>query len=308
MPELPDVTVYVDRLAALFGGQKLEGLRVASPFVLRTYDPPTTEIVGRRLVRVSNLGKRLVLEFEGPRFVVVHLMVAGRLKLRAKGEAVPKKVGQFALDFETATVLLTEVSKKKRASLHLFRTAEEVQQLDRGGIDPLTCSPDEFRAALTRENRTLKRAFTDPRLLSGIGNAYSDEIFFWAQASPVTRTHGLKDDDFVRLFVATRHTLRAWTRLLAREVGDGFPEKVTAFREEMAVHGRFGKPCRVCGTTIQRIRYADNETNYCPRCQTAGRVLADRSLSQLLHKDFPRTLDDLEETPGIVGGASRRVI
>lgn len=298
MPELPDIAVYVERLAALFGGQKLTALRVASPFLLRTFDPPLEEVTGRELVRVWSLGKRVVLELAGPRFAVLHLMIAGRLKQRPRGEPVPRKLGQAAFDFETATILLTEASKKKRASLHLFRTEAEVRTLDRGGLDPLTVGLDEFRAALSRENRTLKRALTDPRILSGIGNAYSDEILFWACLSPVSRTHSLQPVDVERLFVATRHTLRAWIQLTRREVGEGFPEKVTAFREQMAVHGRFGRPCRVCDTAIQRIRYADNETNYCPRCQTGGRLLADRSLSRLLHKDFPRTLEELEEAPG----------
>jgi formamidopyrimidine-DNA glycosylase len=215
--------------------------------------------------------------------------------MKEPGAPLPKKLGLLSLDFDKASVLLTEAGSKKRASTHLFRTHEEALALDRGGLQPLEISPNQFAAVLRSENRTLKRALSDPRLLSGIGNAYSDEILFWAQLSPVKLTSALTDEEFERLFIATVHTLRAWTRHLMREVGDGFPEKVTAFRKEMAVHGKFKEPCRVCGTAIQRIRYASNETNYCPRCQTGGKLLADRSLSRLLRKDWPRNIDELED-------------
>jgi formamidopyrimidine-DNA glycosylase len=294
MPELPDITCYRERIGALLAGQRLERATLQSSFLLRTYDPPLEDLIGRRLVRVHQVAKRLVLELEGPRFATFHLMVAGRFKLTPKLKVKPLFGELLALEFETNCLVLTEVSKKKRASLHLSRTFEEVLSQDRGGIDPLTTPLKTFRDALTRENRTLKRALTDPRVLSGIGNAYSDEILFWAELSPVARTKSLTEAEFVRLFVATRHTLRAWIRRLLREVGDGFPDKVTAFRPEMAVHGRFLKPCRTCQTEIQRIRYADNETNYCPRCQTGGRLLRDRSLSLLLKNDWPKTIDELE--------------
>jgi formamidopyrimidine-DNA glycosylase len=285
MPEMPDISCYEERIRALFGLKVLVGTKLQSSFLLRTYDPPLQELTGRRLVHVT--------QFEGPIYAVLHLMVAGRLKLGA-----PESKSLFgellAFDFGATRLILTEVSKKKRASLHLFRTWSDVMALDRGGKDPLSVDFGAFCAALTAENRTLKRALTDPRVLSGIGNAYSDEILFWAELSPVARTKSLTESELTRLFVATRHTLVAWTRFLRREVGDGFPEKVTAFRPEMAVHGRFEKPCRTCQTQIQRIRYADNETNYCPRCQTGGKLLRDRSLSLLLKNDWPKTIDELE--------------
>lgn len=294
MPELPDVTVYCQRLSALFEGQVLEEFRIFSPFILRTFEPPPSEFTGKRLLGTSRIGKRICLEFEGGLACVIHLMIAGRLRRVERGAPSPRKLGLLSLEFETASVLLTEAGTKKRASVHLFRTREEAKALDRGGLEPLEISLDEFAKVLRSENRTVKRALADPRLLSGIGNAFSDEILFWAEMSPVRLTSKLTDDEFARLFVATRHTLRAWTHHLAREVGDGFPEKVTAFRQEMAVHGRFRMPCRTCATPIQRIRYASNETNYCPRCQTGGKLLADRSLSRLLKKDWPKSIDELE--------------
>ena len=294
MPELPDVSVYCDRLRALFGDAPLHGFRVANPFILRTYDPPPAELIGRKLRAVERIGKRISLGFEGELYCVIHLMIAGRLRLKDRGTPIPKKLGLLALDFPMGTVLLTEAGTKKRASAHLFRSRADAYTLDRGGLEPLEISPDQFFHVLRSENRTIKRALADPRLLSGIGNAYSDEILFWAELSPVKLTSSLSDDELGRLFVATRHTLKAWTRLLSREVGEGFPEKVTAFRTEMAVHGRFKEPCRVCGTQVQRIRYASNETNYCPRCQTGGKLLADRSLSRLLRKDWPKNIDELE--------------
>lgn len=294
MPELPDVTVYCERLLALFQGKPLVAMRVASPFLLRTFDPAPAEFSGKRLIRVDRIGKRISLGFESDLFCVIHLMIAGRLKLRADNEPIPKKLGLASFDFENKSVLLTEAGTKKRASVHLFRSWEAARALDRGGLEPLTISPREFSDVLRSENRTIKRALADPRLLSGIGNAFSDEILFWARVSPVRLTRSMSEEEIERVFVATRHTLKSWTRHLSREVGDGFPEKVTAFREEMAVHGRFKLPCRVCGTAIQRIRYASNETNYCPRCQTDGKLLADRSLSRLLKKDWPRSIDELE--------------
>lgn len=294
MPELPDITVYCQRLSALFEGQALEGFRISSPFILRTFEPQTAEFIGRRLTRTSRIGKRICLVFEGELTCVIHLMIAGRLRKIEKGAPIPKKLGLLSLDFETGSVLLTEAGTKKRASVHLFRTPSEAMILDRGGLEPLEISFKQFASVLRSENRTMKRALADPRLLSGIGNSFSDEILFFAELSPVRLTSSMTEEEFARLYVATRHTLRAWTRQLTREVGDGFPEKVTAFREEMAVHGRFKMPCRVCGTAIQRIRYASNETNYCPRCQTGGKLLADRSLSRLLKKDWPKSIDELE--------------
>jgi formamidopyrimidine-DNA glycosylase len=295
VPELPDVTVYCERLSALFGEKRLLGLRIGTPFVLRTYDPPKDEFVGKRLLSTRRIGKRICLEFEGNLFCVVHLMIAGRLKMRDPGVALARKLGLASFDFEGKSVLLTEAGTKKRASIHLFRSKKEALSLDRGGLEPLELSAEEFRARLRLENRTLKRALCDPRILSGIGNAYSDEILFWAQLSPVTRTHSLSDEQCDRLYAATIQTLKEWTKRLLDEVGDGFPEKVTAFRDEMAVHGKFKQPCPSCGTEIQRIRYASNETNYCPRCQTGGKLLADRSLSRLLRGDWPKNIDELEE-------------
>lgn len=294
MPELPDVTVYCQRLVELFGGQILEDFRVKSPFVLRTFEPPKAEFVGKRLVGVTRIGKRICLEFEAGMTCVIHLMIAGRLRRKEQGAPLVGKLGLLSLDFPESSVFLTEAGTRKRASVHLFRSREEACALDRGGLEPLEISVEEFSRVLASENRTIKRALADPRLLSGIGNAYSDEILFWAEMSPVRLTGSLSEEEFARLFVATRHTLRTWTRHLAREVGDGFPEKVTAFRDEMAVHGRFRMPCRVCGTKIQRIVYASNETNYCPRCQTRGKLLADRALSRLLRKDWPKSIDELE--------------
>ncbi len=294
MPELPDVTIYCERISALFLGKPLLRMRIGTPFILRTYDPPASEFEGRKLVSVGRIGKRISMEFEGGLVSVIHLMIAGRLKLRDQDAPLVKKLGHMCFDFDGASLHLTEASTKKRASLHLFRDQQAALALDRGGIDPLSMSPDEFQRRMRLENRTLKRALCDPQLLSGIGNAYSDEILFWAELSPVTRTGSLRDEQCNRLYVAVVHTLKAWTRHLRREVGDGFPEKVTAFREEMAVHGKFKQSCRCCGTTVQRIRYASNETNYCPRCQTAGKLLADRSLSRLLKGDWPKSIDEWE--------------
>lgn len=298
MPELPDVQVYVERLAALAVGQTLQRVRIASPFVLRTFDPPARALEGRRVVGVERLGKRIVIEAEAALFAVVHLMIAGRLRWRERGAPVPKKVGLFAFDFDRGSLVMTEASSKKRASLHVVSTRVALEPFDRGGIEPLDVTAEQFATALRRENRTLKRALTDPRLVSGIGNAYSDEILFHAGLSPVRLTHKLGDDEMRRLWSATQATLRDWLERTRREVGDGFPDKVTAFREGMAVHGRYRQPCPACGTPVQRIRFAENEVNYCPRCQTGGRLLADRGLSRLLGADWPRSIDELEERLG----------
>jgi formamidopyrimidine-DNA glycosylase len=282
MPELPDIVVYLEALAPRIGGQILERIRLASPFLLRTYDPPIEEVNGRRVLTLRRLGKRIVLGLEQDLFLIVHLMIAGRLHWKERGARIPGKVGLAAFDFPTGTVILTEAGAKKRASLHLVRGQEALAAHDPGGIDVFEADEDSFRQALTGENHTLKRALTDPQLLSGIGNAYSDEILHEARLSPLALTQRLGEGEIGRLFQACKKILADWTERLRQQAGNGFPEKVTAFREGMAVHGRFGKPCPVCGTLIQRIVYADNETNYCPGCQTNGRVLADRSLSRLL--------------------------
>ena len=295
MPELPDIAVYVERLSALIAGSRLDRVRLASPFLLRSVTPTVREAEGRAVRGVRRLGKRVVIELDGELFLAIHLMVAGRLHWRAAGVAVPKKLGLAAFDFPPGTLLLTEASPKKRASLHLLCGAAGLAGLDRGGVEVLDADPAAFRAALTRENHTLKRALTDPSLFSGIGNAYSDEILHRARLSPLTLTTRLGAGEVERLFDATRATLSEWIERLRGEAGDGFPERVTAFREGMAVHGRYGLPCPVCGAPVQRLVYADNEANYCARCQTGGRLLADRALSRLLKKDWPRTLEELEE-------------
>ncbi|MBK7580422.1 MAG: Fpg/Nei family DNA glycosylase [Myxococcales bacterium] len=298
MPELPDVMIYVERLRALTEGRTLERVRVVSPFVVRTFDPPIGELAGRRVVGVERLGKRIVLAFEQELFLVIHLMISGRLRWRPPGTLVPKKVGLAAFDFDSGAVVFTEASSKKRASLHVVRGRPALEPFDRGGIEPLDASVGEFSAALLRENRTLKRGLTDPRLVSGVGNAYSDEILFRAGLSPVRLTRQLDDEELARLHQATQSTLTEWIERTRAEVGDGFPEKVTAFRDGMAVHGRFGQPCPKCATKVQRIRYAENEVNYCPRCQTGGKLLADRGLSRLLKGDWPKSIDELEERLG----------
>ena len=292
MPELPDVTVYVERLAALTVGRVLQGVRIRSPFVLRTVDPHPAAAVGHPVKSVIRLGKRIVLTV-GDASLVIHLMIAGRLRWRPPGAPITGKDTLLALDFEHGTLLFTEASQKKRASLHVIHPAD-LPQFDRGGHEVAAGDRAGFQEALTRENRTVKRALTDPRLFSGIGNAYSDEILFAARLSPVRLTTKLTEQEITELHTATVSVLATFTERLRAEVGEGFPEKVTAFREDMAVHGRFGQPCRVCDQPIQRIRYADNETNYCARCQNADRLLADRSLSLLLKKDWPKTLDELE--------------
>jgi formamidopyrimidine-DNA glycosylase len=291
VPELPDVELYLERLAPLVLDRPLERLRVASPFLVRTVDPPLRDLQGRRVVGLRRLGKRLVIELEGDLFLVLHLMVAGRLRWRERGAAVPGRVGLAAFDFPAGTLLLTEAGTKKRASLHAVRGAEGVRAFDRGGLEPLAADLDAFRDALLRENRTLKGALTDPRLFSGIGNAYADEILHRARLSPLRLTRRLTPADVERLHRAARDTLAHWLDRLRRET-EGFPEKVTAFRPGMAVHGRYGQPCPDCGAPVQRIVHVDNETNYCARCQTGGRLLADRALSRLLRKDWPAKLDD----------------
>lgn len=295
MPELLDITVYVERLAALVGGKPLERVRVASPFVVRSFDPPLSRAHGRGVEGVRRLGKRIVLDLEGELFLVVHLMIAGRLKWRERNAKIPGKVGLLALDFESGAVLLTEASTKKRAWVRLVAGRSALDALDPGGLEVLDADFPAFDSVLKRENHTLKRALTDPTLFSGIGNAYSDEILHAAGLSPVKLTSKMTGEESRRLFEAVRKTLVAWTERLRAEAGDGLPEKVTAFREGMAVHGRFGEPCPLCKTPVQRIAYAENETNYCPTCQTGGRLLADRALSRLLREDWPRSLEEMEE-------------
>jgi formamidopyrimidine-DNA glycosylase len=294
MPELPDVAIYVERLEALIAGTRLEGLRIGSPWVLRTVDPSPAALSGRTVVGFRRLGKRIVMELDGDLFVIIHLMVAGRLRWRDRGSAVPRKRGLAAFDFSPASVLMTEEGTKKRASIHLARGLDEARAHHRGGIEPLEVAAEDFEGAVTAERHTLKRALTDPRLISGIGGAYADEIMHRARLSPLARSDTLEADELDRLRQATVAVLTEWTDRLRTEVGDGFPEKVTAFREEMAVHGKFGEACPVCSSPVQRIRYADNETNYCPGCQTEGRILADRALSRILKDDWPRSLDELE--------------
>jgi formamidopyrimidine-DNA glycosylase len=295
MPELPDVTVYVEALESRILGRVLGGIRLGSPFVLRTVEPPLALFHGRTVRALSRLGKRIVLGFDDELYLVIHLMIAGRLHWRSPGAPLARKVGLAAFDFREGTLVLTEVAPKKRAALHAVRGAAALAAHDPGGLDVFEIDLAAFRAVLRQENHTVKRTLTDPRVFSGIGNAYSDEILHRAKLSPVKMTQSLDDDEVERLFQATRSTLNDWIALLRRQTGNGFPEKVTAFRPEMAVHGKFGKPCPVCGAPVQRIVHADNETNYCARCQTGGRLLADRALSRLLKSDWPRTLEELEE-------------
>ena len=295
MPELPDITVYLEALDSRVRGRVLEQVRVTSPFVLRSVDPPLAACHGRRVAELRRLGKRIVLGLEDRLFLLIHLMIAGRLQWRPEGPKLGGRSTLAALTFDTGTLLLTEAGTKRRASIHLVRGEEALAGFDRGGLEVLESSAAAFAARLRSENHTVKRALADPRLLSGIGNAYSDEILHRARLSPMLLTSRLTDEQTTRLFDATRATLVEWTERLRRETGDGFPAKVTAFREGMAVHGRYRQPCPVCGQPVQRIRYADNETNYCARCQTGGRLLADRGLSRLLKEDWPRSLDELED-------------
>jgi formamidopyrimidine-DNA glycosylase len=299
MPELPDIELYLTALRPRVVGQRLERVRLGSPFVLRSVRPPIAFAEGRAVVDLRRLGKRIVFALEGDLFLVLHLMVSGRLRWRDRAAgpptAIPKKNGLAALDFTSGTLLLTEASTKKRASLHLVAGEAGLAEHDRGGIEVLDASDAELAAAVRRETHTLKRALTDPRILSGIGNAYSDEILHRARLSPFKRTSDLAADEEARLFAAIRSVLGEWVERLRAETGDAFPEKVTAFRPQMAVHGRYGQPCPVCGTPVQRILYAENEANYCPTCQTGGRLLADRVLSRLMKEDWPRSLEELEE-------------
>jgi formamidopyrimidine-DNA glycosylase len=295
MPELPDVTVYLEALAARITGARLEHIRLANPFVLRSVDPGPAEVAGRTVTSLRRLGKRIVIALEGERFVLIHLMIAGRLHWKEAGAKLPGKIGLAALDFSTGTVTLTEAGSKRRAAIHLVRGEPELAAHDPGGLELADADPAAFRAAITRESHTLKRTLTDPRILSGIGNAYSDEILHRARLSPVRMTRQLSEEETTRLFEAAKATLADWIARLRDQAGGGFPEGVTAFRPDMAVHGRYGRPCPDCGAPVQRIVHAENETNYCARCQTAGRLLADRALSRLLHRDWPRTIEELEE-------------
>ena len=298
MPELPDIVAYVAALEPRVVGRRLESLRLASPFLVRSVSPPIREADGKKVLGLRRIGKRIVFELEEDLFLVLHLMVAGRLRWKPPGTKPAGRTALAAFDFGTGILVLTEASSKKRASLHLVRGEGALAQFDRGGIEPLGADSSAFREALTRENHTVKRALTDPRLFSGIGNAYSDEILHRARLSPAKWTSRLSAGEIERLDRATRETLEKWSTELVAEARASFPEKVTAFREGMAVHGRYGKPCPVCGSPVQRIVYAENESNYCATCQTGGKLLADRALSQLLRGDWPKTLEELEERKG----------
>ncbi len=301
MPELPDVVAYIEALEQRISQQPLERVRLANPFLLRTAEPALDAVAGRTVRAIRRVGKRIAIGLDGDLWLVIHLMIAGRLHWRAAGVPLRGRNVLAAFDFPNGSLVLTEAGSKRRASLYVLRGEEALRAIDPGGIDVLTCDPDAFRLALTRENRTLKRALTDPRIVSGIGNAYSDEILHAAMLSPIALTRKLTGEEWARLFDATRATLTSWVERFLAESRAGFPERVTAFRPDMAVHGRYGKPCPRCGDSVRRIRYADNETNYCARCQTRGVLLADRSLSRVLKGDWPRTLAELEE----VGGAPR---
>ena len=295
MPELPDIAAYLVALEPRIVGKPLVGVRIASPFLLRTFDPPIATAEGKTVRRISRLGKRIVFELDGDLFLILHLMIAGRLHWKPAGTRLGGRTSLAAFDFPDGSLLLTEAGSKKRASLHFVRGEAALSQHSRGGLEVLESGPDAFRAALTRGNHTAKRALTDPRLFSGIGNAYSDEILHRARLSPTKLTSRLSDEEVSRLHAATRTVLGEWTERLAADARRSFPEKVTALREGMAVHGRYGKPCPACGTAGQRIVYAANESNYCPTCQTGGKLLADRALSQLLRGDWPKTLEEMEE-------------
>jgi formamidopyrimidine-DNA glycosylase len=293
VPELPDITVYVEALESRVVGQPLVAVRITTPFLLRTVDPPLQSVGGKQVRSVRRIGKRIVLALDDDLFMVLHLMIAGRLHWIGRNTRVPKNV-MAAFEFPNGTLTLTEAGSKKRASMHIVRGKEALKQFERGGIEPLESSVAEFARRLRSENHTVKRSLTDPRLFSGIGNAYSDEILHRARMSPVKLTSRLTDEEIAGLYDATRTVLQEWVDRMRAQADGGFPEKVTAFRPEMAVHGKYGQPCPVCGTAVQRIRYADNETNYCPRCQTEGRLLADRALSRLLKQDWPRRIEELE--------------
>lgn len=294
MPELPDIAAYLRALEPRIVAQPIERIRLASPFLLHTAQPPLTEVEGSNVCQLRRIGKRIAIGLEGDLWLVLHLMIAGRLHWRSPGAKLAGRQSLAAFDFPHGSLVLTEAGTKHRASLYVLRGEKQLQSMDPGGLDVFTSTLDSFRHSLAAENRTLKRALTDPRVVSGIGNAYSDEILHAARLSPIALTQKLEPEQWERLFAATRDTLKRWIDRLCAEAETGFPEKVTAFRKDMAVHGRYGQSCPRCGETIQRIRYADNETNYCARCQTGGKVLADRGLSRLLGSDWPRTLDELE--------------
>jgi formamidopyrimidine-DNA glycosylase len=298
MPELPDVVVYLDALRPRILGQPLEAVRIGSPFVVRSVDPPIAAAAGRRVVGLRRLGKRIVIGLEPDLFLVIHLMIAGRLRWKRRGAAIPGRIGLAAFDFPSGTLLFTEAGTRRRAALHFVKGEAALADHDPGGLEVLEADAAAFRAALRRENHTLKRALTDPRILSGIGNAYSDEVLHAAKLSPFALTSTANDAELDRLYDATRATLTTWIERLHDELGNAFPDKVTAFHDAMAVHGRYRKPCPVCGSPVQRVRYAENEMNYCATCQTGGKVFADRSLSRLLKDDWPRSLDAWEERMG----------
>jgi formamidopyrimidine-DNA glycosylase len=293
VPELPDIVAYVEAIERKVAGAAVTAIRVRSPFVVRSVDPPIASAAGHRVKGIRRMGKRIVFELDGDLFIVIHLMIAGRLLWKAAGAPLTNKISLAAFDFEAGTIVLTEAGTQKRASIHLVQGADGLAEFQRGGLEVLEATLIDFAARLRSENHTLKRSLTDPRLFSGIGNAYSDEILHRARLSPVQLTKKINDADIAKLFDATKSILLEWTDRFRKQVGDGFPEKVTAFRPEMAVHGKFGQPCPVCGSPVQRIRYASNETNYCARCQTGGRLLADRALSRLLKQDWPKSIDEL---------------
>jgi formamidopyrimidine-DNA glycosylase len=294
MPELPDILLYIESLKPRILGQTLERLRIASPFVIRSVTPPVSALSRRRVVALRRLGKQIVVQFENELFVIIHLMIAGRFQWREPGARIPARLGLAAFDFAAGTLLLTEAGSKKRASIHIVEGERGLDAFDRRALEVATASLEEFRNVLTRENHTLKRSLTDPRLLSGIGNAYSDEILHRARLSPMKLTSKLTEDEILRLYEAAKSTLAEWVQRLRDQAGPAFPSKVTAFRPGMAVHGRYGQPCPACGSPVQRIVYAENECNYCATCQTGGRLLADRALSRLLKQDWPRTLEEWE--------------
>jgi formamidopyrimidine-DNA glycosylase len=293
LPELPDIVVYIEALEKRIVGHTLEKIRVAKPFLVRTVDPPLSALEGRQVESIRRIGKRIAIGFGDDLWLVIHLMIAGRLKWLDKGAKVPGKIGLAAFDFDSGTLILTEAGTTRRASLYVLRGEEQLDEMQRGGLEVFDATVEQFAERLQVENHTLKRSLTDPRLFSGIGNAYSDEILHRARMSPVKHTNRLTDEEIARLFAATKDVLTEWVERLREESRNRFPEKVTAFRPEMAVHGRYLQPCPVCSTPVQRIRYASNETNYCPRCQTEGRLLADRALSRLLKQDWPRSIDEL---------------
>ncbi len=302
MPELPDITLYIEALQSRIVGHRLVNVRLASPFLVRSVNPPLSSVIGMRIEGLRRIGKQVVWELEGELYLVFHLMIAGRFHWRKRGSMAGGKTGLAAFDFEEATLLFTEASSKKRASLHVVRGKAALSKFDRGGVEVLQCTMEEFRDAVLRENHTLKLALTDPRLFSGIGNAYSDEILHRAKLSPLQLSRTMDDGMIRRLFAATKLVFAEWITRLREQTGDAFPEKVTAFHPEMAVHGKFGTPCPACATLVQRIVYAGNECNYCPRCQTSGRILADRSLSRLLKEDWPASIEEFERNPAFYPG------